>query len=80
MLQSRHEVGAVAESTKQEQGEPAAKSLQLVLPGLQLQQLARGDVAKVEGVEEENQPLAGGAKVVDADVEDLVLLVADRRE
>ena len=45
---------------------------------LQLQKLTRGDVAKVEGVEEEDEPLA--SVVVDADVHELVLLEANGGE
>ena len=47
-------------------------------PGLQLQQFARGDLAKVEGVEDTLELLSGGAVVGEADdvsdVEELVLL------
>ena len=51
---------------------PAVERLQLRTTSLQLQQLTWGHVAKVEGVEEEDEPLAG--VVVDADVHELVLL------
>ena len=59
-------------------GVPAVERLQLRTTRLQLQQLTWGDVAKVEGVEEEEEPLA--SVVVDADVHELVLLEANGGE
>ena len=57
---------------------PAVERLQLRTTRLQLQQLTWGHVAKVEGVEEEDKPLA--SVVVDADVHELVLLEANGGE
>ena len=59
-------------------GVPAVERLQLRTTRLQLQQLTWGHVAKVEGVEEEDEPLAG--VVVDADVHELVLQEANGGE
>ena len=58
--------------------QPAVERLQLRTTRLQLQELTWGDVAKVEGVEEEDEPLA--SVVVDADVHELVLLEANGGE
>ena len=52
--------------------------VQLRTTHLKLQHLTWGHVAKVEGVEEEDEPLA--SVVVDADVHELVLLEADGGE
>ena len=59
-------------------GVPAVEQLQLGTTLLQLQMLNRANVAKVEGVEEEDEPLA--SVVVEADVHELVLLEANGGE
>ena len=57
---------------------PAVQRLQLWATLFQLQKFTWRDVAKVEGVEEEDEPLA--SVVVDADVHELVLLEANGGE
>ena len=57
---------------------PAVERLQLRTTSLQLQQLTWGHVAKVKGVEEEDEPLP--SVVVDADVHELVLQEANGGE
>ena len=57
---------------------PAVEQLQLRKVLLQIQMLTRANVAKVEGVEEEDEPLV--RVVVDADVQELVLHEADGGE
>ena len=55
----------------------AVHLLQLLPPGLQLQELTGRDVAKVQGVEEEHQPMVGRAEVRETDVKELVILVTN---
>ena len=57
---------------------PAVQRLQLWATLFQLQKFTWRDVAKVEGVEEEDEPLV--RVVVDADVQELVLHEADGGE